>query len=70
VLLDTSIRHPRRAHTAIFSCAFSVEAVRLGDASRFMVAPNQMYSLGVSQFQTNKKGNRFDAEETAIDIVA
>lgn len=55
---------------AVLARAFGVKAIGLGNATRLVIASDQMYSVGVSQFQTNKKGNRFDAEHAAIYIVA
>lgn len=39
---------------AVFPCTFGVETVGLCNASRLVVASNQMHALGVSQFQTHK----------------
>lgn len=39
---------------AIFSAAFSVEAVGLSDTATFVVTPNEMYSFWVSQFQADQ----------------
>lgn len=55
---------------AVLARAFGVEAVGLGDAAGFMVASDQMDSVGVSQFQTNKKGNGLNAEHATVYIVA
>lgn len=55
---------------AILAGALGIEAIGLGDAARLVVASYQMNSVGVSQFQTNKKGNSFDAEHAAVYIVA
>ena len=35
-----------------------------------MVAADEMYTLGVSQLQTNKQGDGLDAEETAVYIIS
>lgn len=55
---------------AVFARALGVEAIGLGDAARLVVAADEVYSVGVSQFQTDKKGNGFDAEHATVDIVA
>ena len=38
----------------ILSCAFCVEAVGLRYAARFVVAPNQVYTMWVSELQAYK----------------
>lgn len=55
---------------AILSRALGIEAIGLSDAARLVVAADQMHSVGVSQFQTDKKGNSFDAEHAAVYVVA
>lgn len=47
---------------AVFSGAFGVKAIGLRHTSRLMVSADQVDSLRVSQFQTNKQRDRFDAE--------
>lgn len=54
----------------ILARAFSVEAIRLCYASRFMVSSNEIDSMRVSEFQANKQGNSLDAKEATIDVVA
>ena len=39
---------------AILARALGIEAVRLSDTTGFMVASNQMNTIGVSQFQTHE----------------
>lgn len=55
---------------AIFARAFGVEAIGLGDATRFVVVADEVDAVGVSEFQTYKKGNRFNTEEASIDVIA
>lgn len=55
---------------AVLARALGVETVGLGHAARLVVAADEVHSVGVSQFQTDKKGNGFDAEHAAVDIVA
>lgn len=47
---------------AILSGALGVEAIRLCDTSGLMVSADQVHSVRVSQLQTNKERNGFDAE--------
>src|ERR1051326_9615302 len=54
----------------VFPAAFSIEAVRLGDAAGLVVPADEMYAVGVSKFKANEKRNGFYAEKTAIHIVA
>jgi hypothetical protein len=42
----------------------------LGNASRFVVAPDQVHAVRVSQFEAYEERDCFDGEETAVDIVA
>ena len=54
---------------AVFPGTFRIETVRLRHAAGFVVTSNQMNSVGVSQFQTDEEGNRFNAEHAAVDII-
>lgn len=54
---------------AIFATAFGVEAIRLRNASRFVIASNEMYSKRVSELETDQQRDCFDAEQTAIHII-
>jgi len=38
-----------------------LSTTHLGDLSGFMVAAQEVYSLWVTQFEANKKGNGFNA---------
>lgn len=40
---------------AVFSRALGVEAVRLGDATRFVVATNEVDSMWIAQLQADQK---------------
>lgn len=40
---------------AIFARTFGVETIGLGDASRLMISPDQVYAVRVSQFQTDQQ---------------
>lgn len=53
----------------VFSSAFGVESVGLGDTAGFVVSSDQVDSLGVSEFQADEKGDCFDAEEASVDVV-
>ena len=55
---------------AVFATAFCVEAVGLRDASRFVVAPDQVHAVRVSQFEAYEERDGFDRKEAAVDIVA
>ena len=55
---------------AVLAGAFCVEAIGLGDATRFMVSPDEMDTVGIPQFEADQKRDGFNAEETAVDIVA
>lgn len=55
---------------AIFPSAFGVEAIGLGDAPRFMVAADKVDALRIAEFEADEERYRFDAEKTAVDIVA
>ena len=54
----------------IFSRTLGIEAVRLCYTSRFVVASDQVDSVGVSELQADKERDRLDAEQAAVDIVA
>ena len=55
---------------AVLAIALGIETVRLGDAPRFMVAPDEMDALRISKLKADKKRDSFDRKETAINIVA
>jgi hypothetical protein len=55
---------------AIFPGALGVEAIGLGNASRLVIAPDEMDAMRVAQFKTNEEGYCFDREETAVDVVS
>lgn len=55
---------------SIFPSAFSIESVGLGYATGFVVAANEMHSAGPSEFETDKEGDCFNAEEAAVDVIA
>ena len=55
---------------AVLSRTFGIEAIGLGDAARLMVAADQMHTIWVSQFQTDKERYSFDAEHATVDVVA
>jgi hypothetical protein len=42
----------------------------LGHAAGFVVAADEVHAFGVAQFEADEEGDGFDAEETAVDIVA
>lgn len=53
----------------IFPRALCIKSIWLCDASWFMITTNKMNAMRVSQFQTNKKGNRFDTEQASINVI-
>lgn len=55
---------------SILAGALGIEAVGLGDATRFMVSTDQVDAVGVAEFEANEQGDGLNAEETAVDIVA
>lgn len=55
---------------AVFTTALSVEAVRLGDSAGFVVAADEVDALRIAQFEADKEGDGFYAEEPAVDVVA
>ena len=54
---------------AVLATALGVETVGLRDAARFVVAADEVDSVGVAEFQADEEGDGFDAEEAAVDIV-
>ena len=54
---------------AVFPRAFGVEAVRLCNASTFVIAADQMNSVGVSELETYEEADGLYTEEPAIHIV-
>ena len=54
---------------AVLAGTFGVEAVRLGDAAGFMIAPDQVDTLRVSEFEADEERYRFDTKEATVDIV-
>lgn len=55
---------------AVFPSAFGVEAIGLGDASRFVVPADKMDALRIAELEADKERYCFDAEKTSVDIVA
>lgn len=55
---------------AVFASAFGVEAVGLGDAAGFVVAPDQGDAGGVAEFEADEEGDGFDGEEAAVNVIA
>lgn len=54
---------------AVFAIAFGVEAVGLGDATRFVVAADQVYAVGVAEFEADEEGDCLDREEAAVYVI-
>jgi hypothetical protein len=54
---------------AVFAAALRVEAVRLRDAARLVVAADQVNSLRIAKFEADKKRDSFDREETSIHVI-
>jgi len=55
---------------AIFPVTFCVETVGLSDAARLVVASDQVYAVGVSEFETDEERDRFYGKEASVDVVA
>lgn len=55
---------------AVFARAFGVEAVGLRYAARFVVAADEVDAVWVAQFEADQERDGFDAEETAVYVVA
>lgn len=47
---------------AVLAGAFSVETIRLGDATRFVISADKVDTLGVSKFKADEERYRFDAK--------
>lgn len=67
------VKHVRKVRPdrtgTVLAHAFGVEPIRLCDSTGFVVPSDQVDSVGVTKLETGEKGNSFDAEETAVDIV-
>jgi hypothetical protein len=55
---------------AILARTLGIEAVGLGDTPRLVVTADKVNSIRVSKLQTDKEGNSFDTEKTAVDVVS
>ena len=55
---------------AIFTDAFFVEAIDLGDLPALVVASNEGYSIRITYFQCQKKQESFNRVKSTIDEVA
>lgn len=55
---------------AVFSQAFVVETVNLGDLTGFVVAAEDGDALRVADFESDEEGDCFDGKVTSIDVVA
>lgn len=55
---------------AVLAATLGVEAVGLRHTTRFVVAADEMHAVRVAQFEADEKGDRFDTEEAAVDVVA
>lgn len=55
---------------AVLSGTLGVEAVRLGNASRLVIATDEVNSVWVAQLQADQERDCFDREKTAINIIA
>ena len=56
--------------SAVLSNAFSIEAIRLGDATRLVVTTDEVDSSRISKFQADEECDGLNAEQTAVDVVA
>ena len=54
---------------AIFAVTFSVETVGLCDATRLMVAADEVDSMWVAKLEADEEGDRFDRKEASVDII-
>jgi hypothetical protein len=54
---------------AVFPRALCIEPIGLCNAARLMVSADEVDAMGVSQFQTDKEGDRLDAKQSAVDII-
>ena len=54
---------------AVFTEAFVIEAVDLGDLAGLVVATEDGYSLGVANFEGDEQGDGLDGEVTTVDVV-
>ena len=54
---------------AVLARTLGVEAVGLGYAAGLVVAADEVHALGVAEFEADKEGDGFDAEEPAVDVV-
>jgi hypothetical protein len=61
---------PPDIHAAILSQAFVVEAIYGRDLPRFVVAADECDSVGVSYFKAEKKKERLERVEAAVNEVA
>lgn len=55
---------------AVLPRTLGVETVRLGNASRLVVATDKVDSVWIAQLQADQKRDCFDREETAVNIIA
>ena len=55
---------------AVLAAALCVEAVGLGDSSRFVIAADEVDAVGVAEFETDQQRDGFYTEEAAINVVA
>jgi hypothetical protein len=55
---------------AVLATAFGVEAVGLGDSSRFVVAPDEVDAVWVAKFEADKERDGLYTEQPPVDVVA
>lgn len=55
---------------AVFSEAFIVEAINLGDLAGLMVTAEDCDALGISYFESNEEGDRLYRVVSSINVVA
>jgi len=54
---------------AVFSEAFIVETINLGNLSTFVISTKNRHSVFVSTFESNEERNSFDRIVTTVDVV-
>ena len=54
----------------VFAQTLVVESIHLGDLARFVIASEDGNALGVTDFESDEKGDSLDGEVSTVDIVA
>lgn len=56
--------------TSVFPLTLVVESIHLGDLPRLVIAADECYSIGISDFEEEKEEECFDGVEASVDKVA